>query len=262
MNKIPTYNFHSIGRQEKLVDLFIWSEPDLYQIDIPHCHEYHEIMIFLKGAGSHEMDFKTFETHDNSFHIIPQNFIHKLNRDAKSSGFTIALSEVFVEQLCHRIIANSLDKDKKGLKAARASVFRTDAVTTQTTLIQFRVRNVIKEVSKKHEMVSEEMFLWGYEWAESGINALDIDTCKTLLKSAIALDISKERQQVIFEKEIKHFEELNPDFLQVVENRSNELVNAHSRFAKYLGAKRFEAVTPVLPPDILGVYVLVPNPKF
>ena len=31
--------------------------------------------------------------------------------------------------------------------------------------------------------------------------------------------------------------------------------------AKYIGAKRFEAVTPVLPPDILGVYVLIPNPK-
>ena len=44
----------------------------------------------------------------------------------------------FVEQLCHRIIANSLNKDKKGHKAARASVFRTDAVNNQTTLIQFR----------------------------------------------------------------------------------------------------------------------------
>ena len=43
--------------------------------------------------------------------------------------------------------------------------------------------------------------------------------------------------------------------------RSDELVNAHTRFAKYIGAKRFEAVTPVLPPDILGVYVLIPNPK-
>ena len=69
----------------------------------------------------------------------------------------------FVEQLCHRIIANSLDKKYKSYKAARASVFRTDAVNTQTTLMQFRVRNVIREVSKRHETVSEEMFLWGYE---------------------------------------------------------------------------------------------------
>lgn len=167
----------------------------------------------------------------------------------------------FVEQLCHRVIANSLDKEKTGQKAARAAVFSTDAVTVQTTLIQFRVRNVIREMGKKHDMVSEEMFLWGYEQTADGITTLDIETCKNLLYSANALDISKERREMIFEKELKHFEELHPDFIQVVTTRSNELVNAHTRFATYLGAKRYEAVTPVLPPDILGVYVLIPNPK-
>ena len=75
------------------------------------------------------------------------------------------------------------------------------------------------------------------------------------------MDVSRERQELILEKELKHFEELHPDFIKVVTDRSEELVNAHTRFAKYLGARRFEAVTPVLPPDILGVYVLIPNPK-
>lgn len=167
----------------------------------------------------------------------------------------------FVEQLCHRIIANSLDKERKGNKAARASVFRTDAVNTQTTLIQFRVRNVIREVSKLHETVSEEMFLWGYQQTTDGILALDIDQCKTLLQTSSAFDLSTQRQEIIFDKELEYFEALHPDFIKVVEKRSNELVHAHTRFAKYIGAKRFEAVTPVLPPDILGVYVLIPNPK-
>lgn len=167
----------------------------------------------------------------------------------------------FVEQLCHRIIANSLDRDSRGKKAARASVFGTDSVAVQTTLIQFRVRNVIREVSKQHEMVSEEMFLWGYEQTPDGIHVLDIDRCKYLLQTSNALDISKERQVLIFEEELEHFKQLHPDFIKVVEKRSEELVNAHTRFAKYIGAKRFEAVTPVLPPDILGVYVMIPNPK-
>ncbi|MCF2518525.1 helicase-related protein [Dyadobacter sp. CY351] len=188
--------------------------------------------------------------------------IHISFQSPTPHGFRyIGRNHRFVEQLCHRIIANSLDKERKGNKAARASVFRTDAVNTQTTLIQFRVRNVIREVSKHHEMVSEEMFLWGYEQTLDGIHALDIDQCKTLLHTSSALDISTERQEIIFEKELQHFEELHPDFIAVVAKRSDELVNAHTRFAKYIGAKRFEAVTPVLPPDILGVYVLIPNPK-
>ena len=110
-------------------------------------------------------------------------------------------------------------------------------------------------------MVSEEMFLWGYEQTPDGIKTLQPDACKQLLHTSSALDISRERQELVFEKELKHFEELHPDFIKVVEKRSEELVDAHTRFAKYLGAKRYEAVTPVLPPDILGVYVLIPNPK-
>ena len=138
----------------------------------------------------------------------------------------------FVELLCHRIIANSLDKNKKNQKAARAAVFRTNAVNTQTTLIQFRVRNVIQEVSKKHEMVSEEMFLWGYEQTADSIKPLEMERCKILLNATDALDISKERQEIIFEKELQHFKELDPAFIKVVESRSNELVSAHTRFAK------------------------------
>lgn len=189
--------------------------------------------------------------------------IHISFQSPTPQGFRyIGRNHRFVEQLCHRIIANSLDKERKGQKAARASVFRTDSVSTKTTLVQFRVRNVIREVNKKHEMVSEEMFLWGYEQTPDGILALDMGRCKALLNSATALDVNYEQQKIIFNKELDHFKELHPDFIKVVEKRSDELVNAHTRFAKYIGAKRFEAVTPVLPPDILGVYVLVPNPKF
>ncbi len=190
------------------------------------------------------------------------NKIHISFQSPTPQGFRyIGRNHRFVEQLCHRIIANSLDKERKGNKAARASVFRTDAVNTQTTLIQFRVRNVIRELSKQHEMVLEEMFLWGYEQTPDGINALEIDRCKQLLLTSNAFDISNQKQEIIFEKELEHFKQLHPAFIKVVEKRADELVNAHTRFAKYIGAKRFKAVTPVLSPDILGVYVLMPNPK-
>jgi superfamily II DNA/RNA helicase len=188
--------------------------------------------------------------------------IHIAFESPTPQGFKyIGRNHRFVEQLCHRVIANSLDKTRKNNKAARAAVFSSDDVTTQTTLIQFRVRNVIREVNKKHEMVSEEMFLWGYEQTADGINTLEMEQCKKLLHTSSALDVSTERQQIVFNKEIEHFRMLHPDFIKVVTTRSEELVNAHTRFAKYIGAKRFEAVTPVLPPDILGVYVLIPNPK-
>jgi SNF2 family DNA or RNA helicase len=187
--------------------------------------------------------------------------IHISFKSPTPYGFRyIGRNHCFVEHLCNRVIANSLDTSAKN-KAARASVFRTDSVETQTTLIQFRVRNVIREVKRGNEMISEEMFLWGYRQGINGTEVLELDECKNLLNSVSPLDLSLERQKEIFSKELEYFKTLHPDFIKVVESRSNQLVEAHTRFAKFLGAKRFETVTPVLPPDILGVYVLVPNPR-
>lgn len=99
MTKIPTYGFQHIGQDEKLVDLFPWTGINPYKIENPHCHDYHEIMVFEKGGGSHEIDFNTYEIKSRSFHIIPRSYVHRLTRDIGSSGFTIAISQVFLEQL-------------------------------------------------------------------------------------------------------------------------------------------------------------------
>jgi len=39
------------------------------------------------------------------------------------------------------------------------------------------------------------------------------------------------------------------------------LVEAHGRFKTLVGGRRFEAMHPVLPPDVMGVYILVPRPQ-
>ncbi len=99
MKNIPTYNFNDIGREEKLVSIFPWSDPNPYQITKHHCHDYHELMIFYNGSGTHEIEFKSYRIRNNSVHIIPQNTIHKLDREQSTSGFTIAISNIFIEQL-------------------------------------------------------------------------------------------------------------------------------------------------------------------
>jgi superfamily II DNA or RNA helicase len=165
----------------------------------------------------------------------------------------------FVELLCHKILSDALEPELDTPKASRAAVFRTDSVQSQTVLIQFRVRNVIRESGTKKELVTEEMFLWGYEKHAEGITPVSYEQCKQLLVIANPLNLSEERQQQVFSEELKHFKQLDPDFIRVVEERSDALVKAHSKFGKYLGARRYETVVPVLPPEILGVYVLIPN---
>ena len=66
----------------------------------------------------------------------------------------------FVEQLCQLVMANTVARE--GRRAARAAVIRTKQVEIKTTLLLFRCRNVIEQGGGGHQIVAEEMLLWGW----------------------------------------------------------------------------------------------------
>lgn len=168
----------------------------------------------------------------------------------------------FVEQLCQFLLALAFEENKSYKPLARSSVIQTDSVQRKTTLIQFRVRNVIKEVRSATEVISEEMYLWGYTGSGPDATELDFNTAKVLLLEASSkVNLSMERQRDTFQKEEEIFQAKAKDFHQLAEKRAINLVEAHGRFKNLVGGKRYEAVHPVLPPDIMGVYVLLPVPK-
>lgn len=174
----------------------------------------------------------------------------------------IGRNHQFVEQLCQFILSLAFESRPDFKRVARASVIQTDKVERKTTLIQFRVRNVIKEVSSRREVISEEMYLWGY--AGSGADATILsysDAKRLLLEASSKANLTMEMQQQTFSSETEIFEAKSKEFHQLAETRALHLVEAHSRFKELVGGKRYEAVHPVLPPDIMGVYVLNPVPK-
>lgn len=168
----------------------------------------------------------------------------------------------FVEQLCQFIMSLAFESRPPFKRVARASVIQTDKVERKTTLIQFRVRNVIKEVNSSREVISEEMYLWGYAGSGSDATILSYSDAKRLLIEATSkANLTLEMQQQTFSNETEVFETKAKEFHRLAEERANHLVDAHSRFKELVGGKRYEAVYPVLPPDIMGVYVLNPVPK-
>ena len=49
--------------------------------------------------------------------------------------------------------------------------------------------------------------------------------------------------------------------MKLTEQRAEKLVEAHGRFKSLVGGSNYKAMYPVLPPDVMGIYVLVPKPK-
>ena len=174
----------------------------------------------------------------------------------------IGRNHAFVEQLCHFLLAIAFEPHPEYGKMARVCEIQTDAVTSRTALIMFRVRNVIKEVSAHRESVAEEMYLWGYRSNAGNMETIEYKEAKNLLMEAKALsNLPAERQVQDIQEELKRFDTMKAEFIELANQRADNLVEAHGRFKDLIGGRRYEKATPVLPPDVMGVYILMPKPK-
>jgi len=173
----------------------------------------------------------------------------------------IGRNHLFVEQLCHFMLALAFDGHPNFPPVARMAEIQSNAVSVRTTLVMFRVRNVIKEIASTREVISEEMYLWGYSGLGSDMEVLSFDRCKQLmLKANSKVQLPSERQIADLDRELKLFHQLKDQFSAVASERAEKLVEAHGRFKDLVGGRRYEKATPVLPPDVMGVYILMPVP--
>jgi superfamily II DNA or RNA helicase len=165
-----------------------------------------------------------------------------------------------VEQLCQMTLARSIERHPN--RAARTAVLRTTAVEKPTTLLMFRCRNVIEEKSVGgQQLVAEEMLLWGYRGSTAAQDFLFASEAHQLLSSAKPTgDLSPERSVRLINERVEALSSLRPAFDRLAEERCQHLVQAHERFSSLVEKKRFGVVYPVLPMDVLGIYVLMPIP--
>lgn len=164
----------------------------------------------------------------------------------------------FVEQLCQMLMANTLGRVDK--RAARSAVIRTTAVKVKTTLLLFRCRNVIEQSKTSHQIVAEEMLLWGWRGTPDQREFLPHSEARSLLNDARASsELSPESRANFLENELKLLDSLSAPISELAESQSKRLVEAHERFSNLMEKDKFQVVYPVLPMDLLGIYILLPE---
>ena len=108
--------------------------------------------------------------------------------------------------------------------------------------------------------MAEEMLLWGYRGSPSDNDTLDTEEVKSLLSSAVpSANIDQPAKESFFENEMENISGLKNEFDEIAMHRAGILIDAHERFRKVMGGKQFRAVEPVLPMDIMGIYILLPD---
>jgi len=158
-------------------------------------------------------------------------------------------------------MANSLNHDKR-YGPARAAVIRCRDVDIKTTLLLFRVRNVIEEKKTGKQLVAEEMLTWGYKGTPTDNNILSPEELKHLMADVVpTTNLTEQAKADFLDNELSTIKTLRDKLDQIALKRAEILIEAHERFRRVIGGKQYQVVKPVLPMDLMGIYILLPDSK-
>lgn len=146
--------------------------------------------------------------------------------------------------------------------AKRAGVLRTKAVRQATTLLllRFRYHIVTHKRGEEIPLLAEECQVVGFTGREEQPTWLSSETIEDLLQATPDANVQPQQQTQFIRRTVAQLPVLQPELNRIAEQRGQELLDAHRRVrtaARQTGVRY--TVRPQLPPDVLGLYVLLPT---
>ncbi len=99
MATYPTYRYSIEDANQRLARFVQLDNPDGYAFDNFHSHEYNELLVFIKGGGTHNINFQNHPIPDSSIHLLAAHDLHWVERSENSYGFAIVYKDQFLEKL-------------------------------------------------------------------------------------------------------------------------------------------------------------------
>jgi superfamily II DNA or RNA helicase len=186
------------------------------------------------------------------------------------------LAEHFMDEAFHPI--------REDGPVARCGAIRTARVTRRTAIFLLRCRYLVRERAAAGEgrgedkgegrgenrgeetsplpgdgaLLAEETVAWGLAGFHPQVTDVGPDEAARLLdEAAPAGNVSANEKREVIEETLAWWPELEDRLAALLQNRADALADSHARAGRLLGAAR-PAIQPQLPPDLLGVSVLLP----
>lgn len=169
----------------------------------------------------------------------------------------------FVEGLSTYVLNAALDGDPNAI-AKRCGATYTDKVQKRTTLLllRYRFHIISKDRDQEKELLAEDSQVVGFMGAPGEANWIDSDRVNELLNAKPTRNIDREMASNFIDRVIQDVSELIPQLEKYARDRGDQLLESHKRVrsaAKITGVRH--EVRPELPPDILGIYVYLPDQR-
>lgn len=170
------------------IEYFKWGTyPDHFKIDMPHRHEFAELLFFTKGGGIHEIDFQDFAVRTFAVHYIPKSTVHFLKRDIQSDGFTISFDTEYLERnQVHRII-NPLQLDP----------FVLDLTEQEFSTLFQQVEVLIQRIIQRKGYYQDKTFLVSLELLLNSIQLEKQSQSKTKVNPASESSMSRDFKYLV-----------------------------------------------------------------
>ncbi|RCJ24411.1 helicase [Nostoc minutum NIES-26] len=170
-----------------------------------------------------------------------------------------------VEGLAQYILEDALSLAAEPI-AARCGFTTTNAVQKRTTLLLVRLRHLLDSSRRTTEtknttLLAEECAVIGFTGSPSSPNWLpQLEATRLLQEAKPVSDAGKAIKQGEIAELLPRLEELQPDLEKFASQRAEELLQSHKRVRDITKEGRIR-VTPQLPMDVLGVFILQPGHK-
>lgn len=181
-----------------------------------------------------------------------------LSEPAPSGAVLLTRTHPLTATLAESLVEASLDPESlTSLGLGRVGAWETVAVPKLTRVALLRIRYKLTIHARRERMLlAEEAALVAFHGNE--IFAIE-DEARALLHAEATSNLAASAQERFIEKAKADLPALLAGPLsEFVRRRADELVQDHSRLRAAAGSSRV-SVEPVLPPDVIGLFVLMPN---
>ncbi|PDW04557.1 helicase-related protein [Candidatus Viridilinea mediisalina] len=182
-----------------------------------------------------------------SFDLFPFSF----DEVGRNHPLVVALADYLME--------TALAPDEDVPVAARSGVVRTRAVTKRTRLLLLRARMLIESVRQRTPVLAEELVVVGFSGQPAAPAWLSQPDALALLEQTQpAANLTRDERSMALNAARAELPALADELGNIAEARAAKLREAHLRVRTQTGGGSVR-VRPAGPPDVLGLYMLLPT---
>jgi superfamily II DNA or RNA helicase len=228
--------------------------------------EAHDGLAVEEGTAAHaririELSETPAVLRDRLSMTAPERFMAEFDLPAAEDSLLLGRTHPFVATLAGFVVDTALDA-KLGSVASRAGVTRTDAVQRRTTLVltRFRYQLVSRRKGRPdHPMLAEEAVVLAFTGEPANPVWLPAEDVEALLAARPSGSVITDIARDFITETLDQLGDWRVQLDQEATSRARRLAESHGRVREQARMSGSIGVTPSLPVDVLGVYVLLPG---